>query len=39
LAVETFFKNLNQNYMTELKTLLSLKFQFFDTDDSLIYPL
>jgi len=39
LEVETFFKNLNQNYMTELKTLLSLKFQFFDTDDSLIYPL
>ena len=39
LAIETFFKNANLNYMTELKTLLTLKFQFFDTEDSLIYPL
>jgi transposase len=38
-AVETFFKNINQNFGTELKSLLSLKFQFFDKTDSLIYTL
>jgi len=38
-AIETFFQKINQNHMPELKTLLSLKFQFFDTNDSLIYPL
>jgi len=39
LAIETFFKDINQNFMTELKFLLTLKFHFFDTKDSLIYPL
>lgn len=38
-ANETFFKNINQNFQSELKTLLSLHFQFFDTKHSLIYPL
>lgn len=39
LAIENFFKNVNQNHSDELKTVLSLKFQIFDKKDSLIYPL
>jgi transposase len=39
LAIETFFKNVNKDHQTELKSLLSLNFQFFDSTDSLIYPL
>ncbi len=39
LAIENFFKNVNQNHQEDLKTLMSLKFQFFDKKDSLIYPL
>ena len=39
LAIETFFKNINHSMNKELKSLLTLKFQFFDSKDSLIYPL
>lgn len=38
-AVQKFFVEINQNFKTELSTLLSLKFQFFDDKNSLIYPL
>jgi transposase len=38
-AIQSFFITINQKYQTELKSLLSLKFQFFDKSDSLIYPL
>ena len=38
-AIETFFENINENFKAELSNLLSLKFQFFDRTDSLIYPL
>ncbi len=38
-AIETFFKNINENCKAQLNNLLSLKFQFFDQTDSLIYPL
>lgn len=38
-AVQNFFAEINQNFKTELSTLLSLKFQFFDHKNSLIYPL
>lgn len=39
LAIRQFFENINHQYKEELKTLLTLKFQFFDTQNSLIYPL
>lgn len=38
-AIQSFFTTINQKYQTELKSLLSLKFQFFDKKHSLIYPL
>ena len=38
-AIQTFFKEINQKFKTELSTLLTLKFQFFDDKNSLIYPL
>lgn len=38
-AIDTFFKNINENFKADLNNLLSLKFQFFDKTDSLIYPL
>lgn len=38
-AIQSFFKDINQNFQEELKSLLSLKFQFFDNKKSLIYPL
>lgn len=38
-AIESFFKNINKNFHQELVSLLTLKFQFFDTKNSLIYPL
>jgi transposase len=38
-AIQNFFNNINQNFESELKTLLTLKFQFFDTQYPLIYPL
>jgi transposase len=38
-TIQSFFKDINQNFQEELKSLLSLKFQFFDNKKSLIYPL
>ena len=38
-AIQNFFKEINQNFKIELSTLLTLKFQFFDDENSLIYPL
>lgn len=38
-AVENFFKDINKNFHQELKSLLTLKFQFFDQKNSLLYPL
>lgn len=39
LAIQAFFKNINQEYQAELERLFSLKFQFFDQKKPLIYPL
>lgn len=38
-AIQSFFIDINLNFQEELKSLLSLKFQFFDNKKSLIYPL
>jgi len=38
-AIQNFFFNINQKYQSDLKSLLSLKFQFFDKRNILIYPL
>jgi len=38
-TIQSFFNNINQNYQSDLKSLLSLKFQFFDKKNTLIYPL
>ncbi len=38
-AIQNFFKNISENFQSELKTLLTLKFQFFDNQNPLIYPL
>jgi transposase len=38
-AILDFFKKINKNFNGELKTLLTLKFHFFDNENSLIYPL
>lgn len=38
-AIEAFFSTININFKNELKTLLTLKFQFFNSKTPLIYPL
>jgi transposase len=38
-AISEFFQTINQKYNSDLTTLLSLKFQFFDTQNVLIYPV
>jgi transposase len=38
-AIKSFFNNINRNYRQELKSLLTLKFQFFDKENSRFYPL
>jgi transposase len=38
-AISGFFKNINQNYNPDLKKLLTLKFQFFQNQNVLIYPV
>lgn len=38
-AIKNFFEQINQNFKEDLSTLLTLKFQFFDNKNSLIYPL
>jgi transposase len=37
-AISGFFQTVNQNYNTELKNLMTLKFQFFDENHGRIYP-
>lgn len=38
-AIENFFTDVHKKYKKELTSLLTLKFQFFDDKNSLIYPL
>lgn len=38
-AIESFFEGINENFKSHLSKLLTLKFQFFDDKNSLIYPL
>ncbi len=38
-AIQDFFNGINKNYKNDLKSLLTLRFQFFDNKKSLIYPL
>jgi transposase len=38
-AVQNFFDGINENFKSQLTILLTLKFQFFDNKNSLIYPL
>jgi len=38
-AVTGFFKTINEKYHTELKNLLTLKFQFFENQNALFYPV
>lgn len=38
-AILNFFEQINQNCKQQLSSLLTLKFQFFDDENSLIYPL
>ena len=39
LAITNFFQIINQKYNSELKDLLTLKFQFFEKENVLIYPV
>lgn len=38
-AIENFFCTINISFKKEIHSLLSLNFQFFDTKNTLIYPL
>jgi transposase len=38
-AITGFFQTVNQKYSADLKTLLTLKFQFFENENVLIYPV
>lgn len=38
-AINEFFQSVNQKYNTDLKDLLTLKFQFFQNQNVLIYPV
>ena len=38
-AVTGFFKTINKKYHPELKNLLTLKFQFFENQNALFYPV
>lgn len=38
-AVTGFFQNINRKYKSDLKSLLSLNFQFFDKQNALIYTV
>lgn len=39
LAITDFFQTINQNYNADLKKLLTLKFQFFQNQNAIIYPV
>lgn len=38
-AIIDFFQTVNQKYQTDIKKLLTLKFQFFKNENVLIYPV
>ena len=38
-VITGFFQTVNQKYNTDLKNLLTLKFQFFNNENVLIYPV
>lgn len=38
-AITCFFQTINQKYNTDLKNLLTLKVQFFENQNVLIYPV
>ena len=38
-AITDFFQTINQKYNPDLKKLLTLKFQFFEKENVLIYPV
>ncbi len=38
-AITGFFQTVNQKYNDDLKNLLTLKFQFFQNENALIYPV
>ena len=38
-AITGFFQTVNQKYNADLKNLLTLKFQFFQNQNVLIYPI
>jgi transposase len=38
-AIEDFFQTVNNKYGTDLKNILTLKFQFFQNQDVLFYPV
>ena len=38
-AITEFFQTVNQKYTTDLNKLLTLKFQFFENENVLIYPV
>ncbi len=38
-AITGFFQTINQKYNADLKNLLTLKFQFFENQNSTIYPV
>jgi transposase len=38
-AITGFFQNINKKYHSELKTLLTLNFQFFENQNALFYPV
>ena len=38
-AITGFFQTINQKYNADLKNLLTLKFQFFENKNVLIYPV
>ena len=39
LAITDFFQGINQKYNVELKNIMTLKFQFFNNENVLIYPV
>ncbi len=39
MAINGFFQTVNQKYNTDLKNIMTLKFQLFENQDILIYPV
>jgi transposase len=38
-AINAFFRTINQKYNSDLKNLLTLKFDFFENQNAIIYPV